>query len=141
LSALHLSRGIDWLRLEQGQLPVADGHRRDTISEMRGAQQSDDHVMAGLTRLVQSHVVRLFPLEERQQVMRLLLQDCGGALPFMSNASPAAIERVQCAALKLSEGRIDKLYDAIALAQTDWRDLLVSAGFAEDTQAHKAWKG
>ena len=40
----------------------------------------------------------------------------------------------------LSEGRVDKLYDAIALAQTDWRDLLVSAGFAEDIQAHKDWK-
>ena len=36
---------------------------------------------------------------------------------------------------------MDKLYDAIALAQTDWRDLLVAAGFGDDVQAHKDWKG
>ena len=68
------------------------------------------------------------------------MEDCGTVLPGTDNASPESFERVQCAALKLSEGWIDKLFDAIALAQTDWRDLLVSAGFAEDTQAHKDWK-
>ena len=62
-------------------------------------------------------------------------------MPGTGTASAGAFERVQCAALKLSAGRMDGLYDAIALAQTDWRDLLVAAGFAEDTRAHKSWKG
>lgn len=97
--------------------------------------------MTDPTRLVQSHILRLFPLEEREEVVRLLHEDCGAALPGTDNASPAFIERVQCAALKLSEGRMDKLNDAIALAQTDWRDLLVAAGFAENAKAHRAWKG
>jgi hypothetical protein len=74
-------------------------------------------------------------------VTRLLEEDCGAALPGTDNASAEFFERVQCAALKLSEGRVDRLYDAIALAQTDWRDLLVAAGFAEDIRAHKEWKG
>jgi hypothetical protein len=41
--------------------------------------------------------------------------------------------------LKLSAGNIDKLKAAIELAKTDWRDLLVAAGFADDTTAHKRW--
>ncbi|MDP3939643.1 MAG: hypothetical protein Q8R92_16120 [Deltaproteobacteria bacterium] len=32
-----------------------------------------------------------------------------------------------------------KLVDAIALAQTDWRDVLVGADFAEDPLAHESW--
>jgi hypothetical protein len=30
---------------------------------------------------------------------------------------------------------------SVGLGQTDWRDLLVAAGFAENTRAHKGWKG
>ena len=96
--------------------------------------------MTDLTPLVQNHILRLFPLEEQDEVTHLLQEDCGAALSHTDNASPECFERVQCAALKLSEGRVDKLYDAIALAQTDWRDLLVSAGFAEDPLAHKDWQ-
>ena len=95
--------------------------------------------MTDVAPLVREHVARLFPMEQQEQVTRLLREDCGAALPCTDNASEEFFERVQCAALKLSEGRVDKLYDAITLAQTDWRDLLVSAGFAEDTQAHKDW--
>ena len=96
--------------------------------------------MTDPTPLVRNHIVRLFPLAEQEEVTRLLREDCGTALPGTDNASPESFERVQCAALKLSEGRVDRLYDAIALAQTDWRDLPVAAGFAKDTQAHKDWK-
>jgi hypothetical protein len=48
-------------------------------------------------------------------------------------------ERICAALLKCSNGKIDNLYEAINLANTDWRDLLVSAGFAEDISAHKNW--
>jgi len=96
--------------------------------------------MTGLTELVRTHVARLFEPEDREEVCRLLREDCGESLPGAASASPAFVERVHCAALKVSEGRLDKLYDAIALAQTDWRDLLVAAGFAEDTQAHLHWR-
>ena len=96
--------------------------------------------MTAPTLLVQYHVARLFPAQEREEVTRLLQEDCGAALPGTDNASAEFFERVRCAALKLSQGRVDKLYDAITLAQTDWRDLLVAAGFAEDPQAHRDWK-
>jgi len=38
-----------------------------------------------------------------------------------------------------SNGDIKKLKTAAKLAKTDWRDLLVNAGFAEDVNAHNIW--
>ena len=97
--------------------------------------------MATLSSLVLHHISRLFSGADQEEVERLLREDCGVALPGATNASPEFYERVQCAVLKLSDGNMDKLYDAIALAQTDWRDALVAAGFAEQTQAHRDWQG
>ena len=72
--------------------------------------------MTAPTSLVLNHIVRLFPLDEQAEVTRLLQEDCGAALPGTDTAFAESFERVQCAALKLREGRIDRLYDAIALA-------------------------
>jgi hypothetical protein len=49
------------------------------------------------------------------------------------------VERIRFAALKLSEGSIARLKQAVLLANTDWRDLLVFAGFGGDPSAHKSW--
>ncbi|HEY2532393.1 MAG TPA: hypothetical protein VGJ20_31435 [Xanthobacteraceae bacterium] len=38
--------------------------------------------------------------------------------------------------LRLSEGKLDQLEHAIALAKADWRDLLMAAGFEHDVDAH-----
>jgi hypothetical protein len=37
------------------------------------------------------------------------------------------------AALKLSRGDLTGLRDAVELVNIDWRDLLLAAGFADDT--------
>lgn len=39
-------------------------------------------------------------------------------------------ERVQAAIVLVASGRLTDLHDAIALAQVDWRDLLLNAGLA-----------
>lgn len=39
-------------------------------------------------------------------------------------------ERVQAAIVLAASGRVTELHDAIALAQIDWRDLLMNAGLA-----------
>jgi hypothetical protein len=49
------------------------------------------------------------------------------------------MERIWLAALKLSGGDIGRLDNAVLLAQTDWRDLLVAAGFGSDSSAHFPW--
>jgi len=60
-------------------------------------------------------------------------------LPFVERVDDAKLERLQFAALRLSEGNLDKLNRAIALSNRDWRDLLMAAGFAEDINAHVSW--
>jgi hypothetical protein len=89
--------------------------------------------MPDLSPLVMRHVLRLFAPAGQFEAARLLRDDC------CPGAGPALSERIQCAALKLSQGRIDLLCDAIALARTDWRDLLVAAGFDHDAKAHLDW--
>lgn len=81
----------------------------------------------------------LFDGEDRELAERLLVEGCGSNLPLLKNLSPQKLERYRFAALKLSEGRLNKLRSAIALAKRDWRDLLVAAGFAHDIQAHERW--
>ncbi|HEV2199940.1 MAG TPA: hypothetical protein VGR73_08965 [Bryobacteraceae bacterium] len=49
-------------------------------------------------------------------------------------------ERVRFAALKFSDGELEMLESAVKLAQTDWRDLLVATGFANDVGAHRKWE-
>jgi hypothetical protein len=41
-------------------------------------------------------------------------------------------ERIQAAIVIVASGQLGRLTDAIALAQTDWRDILVDAGLADD---------
>ena len=69
----------------------------------------------------------------------MLRDECGNNLPFMKNKDEIALERLRFAAIKLSKGDLNKLLDAVVLAQTDWRDLLVAAGFAGDVRAHQSW--
>src|SRR5215471_4131598 len=92
-----------------------------------------------LSAKTEEHVAALFPAESTDEVDDLLLYQCGNNLPFCENSDEFQLERIRFAALKLSRGDIQKLRDAIKLAQTDWRDLLVSAGFAHDVNAHKRW--
>lgn len=81
----------------------------------------------------------LFPVEDREEVARLLVQECGTNLPFLNNLDEHGLERFRFATLKLSDGKIAKLKKAIQLAKTDWRDLLVAAEFADDVRAHEYW--
>ena len=97
--------------------------------------------MVGLSPRTKRHVAALFRDQDVAVAERLLLQQCGETLPGLgASATPASLERVRFAALRQSGGRIDRLQDAVALAQVDWRDLLVAAGFADDPHAHEAWE-
>jgi hypothetical protein len=81
----------------------------------------------------------IFFNEDKDEVVDLLKNECADNLPFLENNKPEEMERFRFAVIKLSEGQIDKLYDAIELSQSDWRDLLVAAGFGDDISAHELW--
>ena len=94
---------------------------------------------ARLSEKTELHVARLFPHHLRAEVTDLLLTQCGNNLPFCETQDEFQLERIRFAVLKLSGGDIGALKKAIELAQKDWRDVLVAAGFADDVTAHERW--
>ena len=91
--------------------------------------------MAALSPDNEKRVSLLFPSENRDEAIELLEKECAGNLTL----HPELLERIQVAAIKASGGSIERLVDVIVLAQTDWRDLLVGAGLADDPKAHLKW--
>src|SRR5687768_7883605 len=87
----------------------------------------------------EKRVLLLFPPNEQDLVSALLLDDCGNNLPGLGNVDAVAMDGFGCAALKLPEGNLTKLDEALQLAKTDWRDLLMAAGFGESLTGHQAW--
>ena len=93
-----------------------------------------------MSPLVQLALAALFDREDCEEAERILRMDCcPDAVPGLSRNASNKNERVYHAALKLSGGSLPKLYDAIALAQTDDRDLLMATDFG-NPNAHKSWK-
>lgn len=80
----------------------------------------------------------LFLYNDRKQVEELLKMECAENVFFCENMNPFEMERIRFSVLKLSQGEISKLLDAIELAQTDWRDLFMAAGFG-DLNSYKQW--
>ena len=88
----------------------------------------------------QRRVDVVFRGADRAEAESLLIEQCGRNVPFLGNADSYQLERVRFAALKVSNGDLSSLRRAVALAQTDWRDLLMAAGFGEDVHAHEHWE-
>jgi hypothetical protein len=84
-------------------------------------------------------VRRLFAEAERGHVIDVLARECGANLPFCERCTGKQLERVRFAVLKLSEGDLDKLREAVQIAQIDSRDVLMAAGFGHSLGAHRTW--
>ena len=93
-----------------------------------------------LSEATVQRVDTLFQPEDRERAKSLLYEQCGNNLPFLRKLGPTELERFRFAALKISDGSIPKLENAVNLAQADWRDLLVAAGFANDVREHVKWQ-
>ena len=92
-----------------------------------------------LTPRIQAAIQILFRPEEQAQVAELLDRDCGAGLPLMGVGKEDEVERVQLAVLKCGKGTLEGTLNAVVLAQKDWRDVLVAAGFGGDAAAHLGW--
>jgi hypothetical protein len=92
-----------------------------------------------LSSVARAHVSALFEpaeVEEAENFLISTLQPHSLALP---SDSAELLERIQFAALRVSNGGLSELAVAVALARTDWRDLLVAGGFADNVEAHRKW--
>jgi hypothetical protein len=89
-----------------------------------------------LTPKTERRVELLFPPGDREAVRAMLLEECGTNIPGWESAG---LERLHFAVLKISDGDLAKLHRAINLAKSDFRDVLVWAGFGEP-DAHRRWR-
>ena len=80
----------------------------------------------------------IFP-EDAETVGAILAEECGQNLAFCKGKNEYQLERVRFAALKISEGKLDRLQKAVDEAKKDWRDELVWAGFANRLDQHALW--
>lgn len=96
--------------------------------------------MIPLSRKTEQVLEKSFPdLETRELVADLLVNECGDGVPFCKDSTPEGMERIRFSILKLSTGDLDKLEQAVKLANLDWRDLFMAAGFGHDVNAHQKW--
>ena len=77
--------------------------------------------------------------KKRIQARAKLAHECGNNIPSCETSRPEQMDRIRFAAIKLSDGDLEKLDRAIALAKTDWRDLLMAADFGQDIDQHNKW--
>lgn len=87
----------------------------------------------------QRRLEALFAGPARQIAAELLRTRCAGSLPLWRGTDPRGLERIRFAALKLSNGDLGELRRAVDIANIDWRDVLVAAGFGDDPRAHERW--
>jgi hypothetical protein len=81
----------------------------------------------------------LFPADRQDAVARSLRERCGDNLPLVDATYAPLAERIRFAVLKLSAGDDAALDRHLRMAAVDWRDVLVAAGFGNDTRAHMDW--
>jgi hypothetical protein len=96
--------------------------------------------MVDLSEQTRQHVAALFAPGERAEAERILAIECAENLPLIGDPSPLGLERLRFAALRLSNGRLELLREAVDLAKVDWRDLLMASGFGQDLEAHRRWR-
>jgi len=96
--------------------------------------------MVPLDPRTRHHLEALFAPGDRTEATRLLEEHCADDLPFCEGSGPEELERLRCAALKLSRGDLTKLKEWVAAAQVEWGDLLVAAGWGDDPKAHLRWR-
>jgi len=95
--------------------------------------------MTPLNQKTKTLVEKLYSSPLQEDIARLLENECGQNLPFCENSTPEKFQRLRFAALKISDGDMAKLKEAVNLAKMDWRDLLMWAGFGSDLDAHEKW--
>ncbi len=95
--------------------------------------------MSALSDKTKNLVSRLYKSREAMEVCDILDRECGTEALSCEGWSPEQMERIRFAVLKLVKENAFEMEAAIKLAQLDWRDLLMSAGFGEDLIAHELW--
>jgi hypothetical protein len=81
-----------------------------------------------LTPNIAKAIDRLFSVDSREEVVRLLTEQCADNLPNCRELNEYSMEDLRFEVLKVSQGDLEKLRAAVQLANYDWRDLSAASG-------------
>lgn len=96
--------------------------------------------MSALSPRTEKIIECLVKPDARAKVRERLESECSTEALGCTGWAPEEMERIWFAVLKLG-AKTDSAFDsAVLLAKTDWRDLLMAAGFGEDLEAHNKWR-
>lgn len=96
--------------------------------------------MVELSLKTRAHVAAMHRTADVPIVERLLADDCAESVPLLGvERTPTTLERMRFAVLRIADGDLDRLRQALGVAHQDWRDVLVAAGFSADAEAHLQW--
>lgn len=88
-----------------------------------------------IAALIEAHC----PAKRAAALAKQLSDECSVTLPGVRPEWGELIERIQAGVLRSTRWDPRLIAPRIRLAQVDWRDLLMVAGFGESTTAHVAW--
>lgn len=109
----------------------------DYRSSRKGVEMPKTVPLSDRTRKLM-HMV--FNEENWDRIEQTLVEDCGPPDVYMGSVDNLnGIERIRIAAVKVSKGNLQHFEYCIRQARTDWRDLLMNAGFGSDLSAHLHW--
>ena len=95
--------------------------------------------MSELSQNTLNLVYSLYETSEAQKVCERLDNECGTEALLCEGWTPRQMDRIRYAVLRLATEKDMCLDSAINLAKSDWRDLLLAAGFGNDLDAHEKW--
>ena len=84
-------------------------------------------------------ILQVFAPEDQAEAARILAYDCANNIPLFETQDETGLDRMRFAVLKLCRGNLAELRWWVGLAQEDWRNVLLAAGFAEKGSAHREW--
>lgn len=95
--------------------------------------------MIALSHAAKEHVAALFAEKDVAGAERLLEQ-CTDDPRLIADIGRQGADRIVFAMIRLSDGDLGRLRDAIALFRRDWRDLLMASDFGRSIHAHETWR-
>jgi hypothetical protein len=95
--------------------------------------------MIALSQAARGHLAALFAEKDTAQAQQLL-EECTDNPRLLRDVMRQGADRILFAMIRLSDGDLGRLQDAIALFQRDWRDLLMASDFGHSIHAHETWR-
>lgn len=84
-------------------------------------------------------IVRRLAPDVAARVSELLFSRCTAERLGCTGWTTEQMERIWFAVLRVGGTSCTTVEAAVVQAETDWRDLLVAAGFEDDVEAHLMW--